>query len=177
MRCPVRWSNVFKSKQNEVSTKVGPVQEKLTSMRRIVLDWLLALVCVAVVPYLYVFVVGMLSLYEGSLIQWLQASFEKRTALYIGMLTIDTSGATVAAICGPYLLGLFLHQRPWLIALFTGVASAAHLAWIYSPVEESGATPMLFRIIQWGAYPKFAICCMLAVIVGYRTRGITRRKQ
>lgn len=146
-------------------------------MRRIVLDWLLAFVCVAAVPYLYVFVVGMLSLHEGSLIQWLQTYLEKRTALYMSMLTIDTSGATVAAICGPYLLGLLLHQRPWLIAIFTGVACAAHLAWIYFPVEESGATPMQFRIIQWGAYPRFGICCMLAVIVGYRTRGIAKRKQ
>jgi len=146
-------------------------------MRRIVLDWLLALGCVAVVPYLYVFVVGMLSLYEGSLIQWLQTYLEKRTAVYIGMLTIDTSGATVAAICGPYLLGLFLHQRPWLIAIFAGIASAAHLAWIYFPVDESGATLMQIRIIQWGAYPRFGICCTLAVIVGYRTRGITKRKQ
>lgn len=146
-------------------------------MRRIFLDWPLALVCVAVVPYLYVVVVGMLSLYEVSLVQWLQAYVEKRTAVYIGMLTIDTSGATVAAICGPYLLGLFLHQRPWLIAIFTGVVAAAHLAWIYFPIEESGATPMQLRIIQWGAYPKFGICCALAVIVGYRTRGITKRKQ
>ncbi len=137
-----------------------------------VLDWLLALGCVVVLPYLYIFIVGMLSLYEVSLFHWFQDYLEKRTALYMSMLTIDTSSATVAAACGPYVLGLFLHQRPWLIAIFTGVFSAAHLAWVYFQIGESGAAPMLLRIIQWGAYPRFAICCALAVLVGYQTRWI-----
>ena len=148
-------------------------QRARASKRRIVLDWLLALGCVVVVPYLFVFLVGMLSLYEVSLFFWLQAYVEKRTALSLTTLAIDTSAATVAAACGPYLLGLFLHQRPWLIAIFTGVVAAGHLGWIYFQIQESGDTSMLLRLIQWGAYPRFAICCALAVILGYQTRGIT----